>query len=78
MGKKKTFRFLKKVTTVSLTETDPCSNIQQTKNENEPCDLLTRQTGNTEGTGAEAEVLKREPARSRLEYKGLEWETVTA
>ncbi|XP_052030885.1 ankyrin repeat domain-containing protein 26-like [Apodemus sylvaticus] len=53
-------------------QTDPYSNIQQTKTENEPCELLTRQIGNMEGIIAEAKVLKREPVRSRVALKEKE------
>uniref|UniRef100_A0A8C6IB25 Predicted gene, 32916 n=1 Tax=Mus spicilegus TaxID=10103 RepID=A0A8C6IB25_MUSSI len=56
----------------SENETDPCSNILQTKTENEPCELPTRQTENMKGSKAEGEVLKTEPVRSRVALKEKE------
>eukprot|EP00072_Mus_musculus_P066202 XP_017167965.1 PREDICTED: ankyrin repeat domain-containing protein 26-like [Mus musculus] len=53
----------------SENETDPCSNILQTKTENKPCELPTRQTENMKGSKAEGEVLKTEPVRSRVALK---------
>ncbi|XP_031243989.1 ankyrin repeat domain-containing protein 26-like isoform X4 [Mastomys coucha] len=53
----------------SSSQNDRCSNIQQTKMENEPCELLSRQTGTMQGSVAEGGVLKTEPVRSRVALK---------